>query len=222
MRLMDVRFLFSFFRKFRFDFLDSRGFRKGYFFGFPVLVLFFAEAVSRSDAQAFFVFLRENFPVALFSYVWLLSIQTLLFFIFGKTAFLVFPTASAILILAHAEKLKTLAEPLYATDVFVHASALGTIAGFSQSPISQAGFAALVFSAVTAFLGSRAFSNFSLVRFPFEGRKRFFWTVVFLTVNAVVFTNAFGALSTIQKAVGLTPEEYSWRQLENYERNGFF
>lgn len=121
---MGARFLFSFFRKFRFDFLDSSGFRKGYFFGFPVLVLFFAEAVSRSHVQAFFIFARENLPVALFSYVWLLSIQTLLFFIFGRMAFLVFPTALAILVLAHAEKLKTLAEPLYATDVFAHASAL--------------------------------------------------------------------------------------------------
>ena len=44
---------------------------------------------------------------------------------------------------------------------------------------------------------------------------------VLAAFHAAVFTNAFGLLTVVQAAAALKPEDYSWRQIENYADNGF-
>lgn len=44
---------------------------------------------------------------------------------------------------------------------------------------------------------------------------------VLAAFHAAVFTNAFGFLTAVQSVAALKPEDYSWRQIENYADNGF-
>lgn len=157
---MDVQSFLSFFRRPRTD-ASNKAFRKAYFFAFPLFLLFLVETVSRSDFWALFIFAGANPFIAAFSYVWILAVQTLAFFIFGRASFFVSSLSVSILAVAHAEKLRTLAEPLYATDVLAHASALGTLAGFSGIPPSSAVFAPVLFALFVSFVGWRRFPPFS-------------------------------------------------------------
>lgn len=55
-------------------------------------------------------------------------------------------------------------------------------------------------------------------------RSRIWKSAVFAGLgvfHAATFSNSFGFLTMVQTAVALKPEDYSWRQLENYEDNGF-
>lgn len=45
--------------------------------------------------------------------------------------------------------------------------------------------------------------------------------VVLAIFHVAVFTNAYGVLTGLQTTSGLKPEDYSWRQVENYADNGF-
>ncbi|MFZ3233502.1 MAG: hypothetical protein WA194_08510, partial [Patescibacteria group bacterium] len=60
--------------------------------------------------------------------------------------------------------------------------------------------------------------------FRFAGRPSNFRIALFAALalfHAAVFTNAYGTLTVIQTAAALKPEDYSWRQMENYADNGF-
>lgn len=52
-------------------------------------------------------------------------------------------------------------------------------------------------------------------------KSKIFALAALALFHAAVFTNSYGTLTAIQTAVALKPEDYSWRQIENYADNGF-
>lgn len=116
---------FSKIRRFRFKRFPSA------FFAFPLVAAFFAEAVATRNPLAFFHVVSAHPGAAAFSYFWLLS-----FFIFAYSAIGGLAPAAilvSLLILAssHVEKLLSLGEPLYLTDVLAQATQLGGLSAFS-------------------------------------------------------------------------------------------
>ncbi|MDQ1343398.1 MAG: hypothetical protein QG650_117, partial [Patescibacteria group bacterium] len=174
----------------------------------------FCEWISDSPFGILKIFFHDP-RVGVFSYLWILSIQTVAFAAFGRHSFAILSFAFGTVAYVNAQKIATLGEPLYPTDVFVHVSALGNLAGFSGTFQSAEIY---VLTAGAALIGTGGYLLSDGISPTF--RKR---ALAFFGIGAAQFliaTGAFGALSGIQAVAGLSPEDYSWRQVENYQKNG--
>lgn len=101
------------------------------FFAFPLVAVFFAEAVAARSPLAFFHVVSVHPGSAAFSYVWLLSFFACAYLVIGRLAPLAVLVSILILGSSHAEKLRSLGEPLYLTDVLAQATQLGGLSSFS-------------------------------------------------------------------------------------------
>lgn len=215
---------FSKVRRFRFKRFPSA------FFAFPLIAVFFAEAVAARNPLAFFHVVSTHPGAAAFSYIWIFTFFAFLYAAVGTFAPAAVLVSFLILGSSHAEKLRSLGEPLYLTDVLAQATQLGGLSSFSGVFGKPATWFALVVLAVL----SAAF--FFLLRGDFRNGQeemvprrngvrssclRAFAFVMLALFHAAVFTNSYGTLTAIQTAVALKPEDYSWRQIENYADNGF-
>lgn len=94
------------------------------FFAFPAIALAFAEAAATRNPFGFFHVVSVQPGAAVFSYFWILS-----FFVFAYSAIGALAPAAVlvsllILTTSHIEKLRSLGEPLYLTDVLAQATQL--------------------------------------------------------------------------------------------------
>lgn len=201
------------------------------FAAFPAVALAFAEAVAARNPLAFFHVVSVHPGSALFAYLWILALFAFLYSAIGALAPATVLVSFLILGSSHAEKLRSLGEPLYLTDVLAQATQLGGLSSFSGvfgKPATWFALTALAALSVAFFFplrdiggnvrsGSRS-SLRSHVRVP---KFRIALFAVLALLHAAIFSNAFGFLSAVQSAVALKPEDYSWRQIENYADNGF-
>lgn len=226
---MPIRFPEPFFR-----FPKVRRFRcerfHSAFFAFPLVALCFAEAVAARNPLAFFHVVSAHPGTAAFSYFWLLSFFIFAYLAIGGLAPAAILVSLLILASSHAEKLRSLGEPLYLTDVLAQATQLGGLSSFSGVFGKSATWLALMALAILSvafFLLLRGgIRNGQEERIPRRNgvrnpSPRAFAFVALAVFHAAVFTNAYGTLTAIQTAVALKPEDYSWRQIENYADNGF-
>lgn len=189
------------------------------FFLFPAVAAFFSEAVATRDPFAFFGVIGSHPGSAAFSYSWIFSLFAFAYTLLGRFAPAAILVSFLILGTSHVEKLRSLGEPLYLTDVLAQATQLGGLSAFSGVFDKSATWAALAAGALL----SAGF--FRLLRADGTGYGRLGFRIPALAVLAAfhiaVFTNAHGTLSALQSATSLKPEDYSWRQMENYADNGF-
>lgn len=189
------------------------------FFLFPAVAAYFSEAVATRDLSAFFDVIQSRPGSAAFSYSWILSLFAFAYSLLGRFAPAAILVSFLILGTSHIEKLRSLGEPLYLTDVLAQATQLGGLSAFSGVFDKSATWAALV------FVGLLSWGFFRLLRTDGTGYGRARFRIPVLAVLAAfhvaVFTNAHGTLSALQSAASLKPEDYSWRQIENYSDNGF-
>lgn len=200
------------------------------FVSFPAVALAFAEAVAARNPMAVFHVVSTHPGAAAFSYVWILALFAFAYSAIGSLAPATILVSLFILASSHVEKLRSLGEPLYLTDVLAQATQLGGLSSFSGvfgKPATWFALAALaLLSAAFFFLLRNGKRNVKGNATPSRNGIRrsgpralaFAALAVF---HAAVFTNAYGTLTVIQTAVALKPEDYSWRQIENYADNGF-
>lgn len=200
------------------------------FVAFPAVALAFAEAVAARNPLAFFHVVSVHPGSAAFSYIWIFTFFTFLYAAVGTFAPAAVLVSFLILGSSHAEKLRSLGEPLYLTDVLAQATQLGGLSSFSGVFGKPATWLALItltaLSAAFFFLLRGGIRNRQEERIPRRNGvrnpgPRAFAFVALAVFHAAVFTNAYGTLTAIQTAVALKPEDYSWRQIENYADNGF-
>lgn len=101
------------------------------FVAFPAVALAFAEAVAARNPTAVFHVVSVHPGTAVFSYVWILTLFAFLFGAFGAYAPALTLVSLLILASSHVEKLLSLGEPLYLTDVLAQATQLGGLSSFS-------------------------------------------------------------------------------------------
>lgn len=65
----------------------AKSLRATFFFVFPFLSLFMVEWIIRGSAENVGIFLNHNPGIAVFSYFWLLFLQSFLFSILGRFSF---------------------------------------------------------------------------------------------------------------------------------------
>ena len=173
----------------------SRPSAKACFFGFPLVLITFCEWISGSPFGIFQIFWHD-LRVGVFSYLWVISVQTVAFAAFGRYSFAILSFVFGTVAYVNARKIETLGEPLYPVDFFVHASALGNLAGFSGT-FQHVEIYVLAVGATLIGAGGYLLSDGISPTF----RKR---TLAFFGIGAAQFliaTGAFGMLSGIQSAV---------------------
>lgn len=202
------------------------------FFAFPLVAAFFAEAVATRDVFAFFHVISVHPGAAVFSYLWILSFFAFAYSVFSVVAPAVILIALFVLSSSHIEKLRLLGEPLYLTDILAQAAQIKGLADFSgifDKPTTWIAIGAgtllswfffwlLRSDGTTFYIKNKAPD---VVYRAFRPNPRIFTALVFAVFHVAVFTNAYGTLTAIQTVSALKPEEYFWRQIENYSENGF-
>lgn len=202
------------------------------FFAFPLVAAFFAEAVATRDVFAFFHVMSVHPGSAVFSYLWILSFFAFAYSVFSVVAPAVILIALFILSSSHIEKLRLLGEPLYLTDILAQAvqiKGLSAFSGIFDKPTTWIAIGAGTLVSWFFFWLLRSYgATFRMERKSSDGARRVFrpnprilTALVLAAFHAAVFTNAYGTLTAIQTVSALKPEEYSWRQIENYSENGF-
>lgn len=187
------------------------------FFAFPLLFLSLSEWVAGNGALGIWNVFVQDPRVGIFSYVWMLLVQWLFFAVFGRFAFGLLSFVFSVIAFIHVQKMDSLGEPLYPTDVFVQASAVGNLSSFAN-----------VFTRIETYVvffvaGMLAVVGFFMFRDTAPSEKKRWFALALLTVLQFAFvSDALGTLSGIQRLTGLVPEEYSWRQAESYRKNGFW
>ncbi len=101
------------------------------FFAFPAVALAFAEAVAARNPLAVAHVVSVHPGSAAFSYLWILALFAFLYSAIGALAPAAVLVSFLILGSSHAEKLRSLGEPLYLTDVLAQATQLGGLSSFS-------------------------------------------------------------------------------------------
>lgn len=187
-----------------------------FFFAFPIVFLPVLEFVARHGFGNAFSPFSGEFGSFVLTYAWLLSLLGFCVAVFGRYGFWTVSFVLVLLASVHAGKLETLSEPLYPADVVTHASHAGDLAGFSAGIPGIVPIVGLLFALAVGWVGYAANAGNAWPR-----KKRGGVFAATLLLNALLVTNGFGTLVAVQSVSGLTPERYSWRQMENYEGNGF-
>lgn len=121
-----------------------------------------------------------------------------------------------ILSYSNGQKIETLGEPLYPVDLFIHYANMGELVRFTGAVGKPILYGMVAGACVLGWAGWKVLGNPG----PANWIRRIAALAIVLVFHFLLVTDSAGFLSGIQKASGLVPEEYSWRQNENYRSNG--